>query len=205
MCIDTTGFVGFGTTTPYHKIHVIDGNVMISKTHTRAPGSANGSLLFGDSLSTTCTHGAWGIEYVSTYAEGYGLNFWKPSTQCNSTKGNYFLFLADDGNVGIGTNNPQAKLAVNGEVLAKSVRVNATASYWPDYVFEKSYNLMNIKELEVYVQTCKHLPGIPSAQEIEQQQNVDLGEMNTLLLQKIEEMTLYIIQLEKRVSELENK
>ena len=114
------------------------------------------------------------------------------------------LAISGGGNVGIGTNTPQAKLAVNGEILAKSVRVNSDASYWPDYVFEKDYNLMTIRDLETYVQIHKHLPGIPSAQEVEQKQDVDLGEMNTLLLQKMEEMTLYIIQLEKRLSELEN-
>ena len=206
LAISDSGKVGFGTNTPYHTIHVVDGNILISKNPHRADGSTNGSLLFGATVNTiNCTHGAWGIEYVNNDDDGYGLNFWKPSSPCNQTKGNDFLFLADNGNIGIGTHTPQAKLAVNGEVLAKSVRVNATASYWPDYVFEKDYNLMSIRELGAYVQTHKHLPGIPSAKEVEKKQDVDLGEMNTLLLQKMEEMTLYIIQLEKRVSELENK
>ena len=114
------------------------------------------------------------------------------------------LAISGGGNVGIGTNTPQAKLAVNGEILAKSVRVNTAASYWPDYVFDKNYKLMSIKDLDLFVKTNNHLPGIPSAQEIELKQNVDLGDMNTMLLQKVEELTLYIIDLQKQIDELKS-
>ena len=112
------------------------------------------------------------------------------------------LFLKDNGNVGIGTNNPQAKLAVNGEILAKSVRVNTGSTYWPDYLFGEDYNLMRLRELEQYVNTHKHLPGIPSAQEVEEQGDIDLGTMNALLLEKVEELTRYVIDLQNQIDEL---
>ena len=102
----------------------------------------------------------------------------------------------------LGTNNPQAKLAVNGEILAKSVRVNTSNTYWPDYVFGDDYNLMSLRELEQYVNTYKHLPNIPSAHEIETQGDVDLGTMNALLLEKVEELTRYVIDLQKQIDEL---
>lgn len=202
MCIATNGNVGFGTTSPYQKIHVVNGNILISRTHTRAPGSRNGVLAFGDSISANCTHGSWAIEYVNTEDEGYGLNFWRPWSSCNDYHFNNALFLANNGNIGIGTNHPQSKLAVNGGILAKSVRVNTSSTYWPDYVFSPGYDLMSLKELETFVTNNQHLPGVPSANEIGETDQVDLGEMNTLLLQKVEELTLYIIDLQKQIDEL---
>lgn len=198
----SNGNIGIGTTLPKQMLHVVGGNVLISKTSAnRAPGSTNGSLLFGSIINPTNQFGEWGIEYLSEDNLEHGLNFWKPASATGGG-GNFFLFLKDDGNVGIGTNNPQAKLAVNGEILAKSVRVNTNATYWPDYVFGDDYRLMSLKELELYVNTHKHLPGVPSAQEVEAKGDIDLGAMNALLLEKVEELTRYVIDLQNQIDEL---
>ena len=202
LMIDAEGDVGFGTNSPRQKIHVVNGNILISRTSSRANGSTNGSLLFGGAINSNCTHGAWGIEYVNNDNEGYGLNFWRPISPCNNPKGNYFFFLADNSNVGIGTNNPKAKLSVEGAILAKEVCVKDSISNWPDYVFKEEYNLMDLKALKKYVETNKHLPDVPSAAEVETN-GVKLGETTSLLMQKIEELTLYIIQLEERIRTLE--
>ena len=201
MYIDTSGNVGFNTMVPYQMLHVVDGNIMITGSSTRAPGCPNGSMLFGSSANPDDHFGHWGIEYLCSENDGYGLNFWKPWLP-GQVYGNYFLFLSDSGNVGIGTKNPQAKLAVNGNILAKSIRVNTSSTYWPDYVFEKDYNLMSLRDLEAYIAKNKHLPSIPSANEIEAKNEVDLGEMNALLLEKVEELTRYIIELQKQINEL---
>lgn len=95
-------------------------------------------------------------------------------------------------------------MAVNGEILAKSVRVNTGSEYWPDYVFSSDYELMSLDDLENYIEDNKHLPGIISAEEVGSQGDVDLGEMNVKLLEKIEELTLYIINLQKQIDELKN-
>lgn len=200
MIIDTLGNIGIGTLNPRQMLHVVDGNIMISRTSKKAPGSTNGSILFGAETNNNTAFGRWGIEYLNQDG-ATGLNFWQPSTS-NSNVNNYVLFLKDNGNIGIGTYNPHAKLAVNGEILAKSVRVSTVATYWPDYVFSPDYELMSLNELENYITENKHLPGIISAVDIEKQGDVDLGEMNTKLLEKIEELTLYIINLQKQIDEL---
>lgn len=119
-----------------------------------------------------------------------------------STTRNYVLFLDNNGKVGVGTSKPQAKFAVNGDILAKSIRVNTSSTYRPDYVFSFDYELMSLKDLENYITENKHLPGIISAEEVDEQGDVDLGEMNTKLLEKIEELTLYIIDLQKQIDKL---
>lgn len=95
-----------------------------------------------------------------------------------------------NGNVGVGTTTPAEKLSVNGKVRAKEVKVEV--ANWPDYVFEEDYKLTTIPELKKFITTYKHLPEIPSAKETEAE-GVNLGEMNKLLLKKIEELTLILI------------
>ncbi len=122
----------------------------------------------------------------------YGQSYW--SLSGNSASSSNF----------IGTNSPQAKLSVNGNVCAKEVRVSLSGSpCWPDYVFAQDYDLMEISDLRSYVRQNRHLPGVPSAAEVEEN-GVELGATTEVLLQKIEEMTLYILQLEERVQQLEN-
>jgi len=104
------------------------------------------------------------------------------------------------GNVGIGTETPREKLSVNGKIRAHEIKVE-TAN-WPDYVFSKSYNLPTLQETENHIKEKGHLPGIPSAAEVKAN-GIDLGEMNAKLLQKMEEMTLHLIKMDKRIQHLE--
>ncbi len=101
------------------------------------------------------------------------------------------------GNVGIGTDNPKAKLAVDGNILAKEIKVKTDITV-PDYVFETDYELNSLDYIADYVKTNKHLPEIPSAKEIKKD-GLDLAEMNLLLLKKVEELTLYAIQQDKEI------
>ncbi len=105
-------------------------------------------------------------------------------------------FAFNNGNVGIGTTDPKGyKLAVAGNMIAESVKVSLQGT-WPDYVFSKDYQLPTLQETEKHIKDKGHLPGIPSAEEVKAN-GVDLGEMNAKLLQKIEELTLHLIRLEK--------
>ena len=78
-----------------------------------------------------------------------------------------------------------------------------TLSGWSDYVFDEGYRLMPLGEVEQYVTAHRHLPDVPSASEVEEN-GVDVGEMNKLLLQKVEELTLYVIDLQKQIDELKS-
>jgi len=104
------------------------------------------------------------------------------------------------GNVGIGILNPNEKLAVNGTIRAREVKVEA--ANWPDYVFEEGYKVETLEALESYIKANKHLPEIPSAKEV-QANGVELGEMNKLLLKKIEELTLYLIDKNEVIKKVE--
>ena len=92
---------------------------------------------------------------------------------------------------------------VLGGIIADSVRV-ALSNDWSDYVFEDGYKLTSLKELEQYVNSNKHLPGIPSKKGVKEN-GIELGDMNAKLLAKIEELTLYIFEQQKQIDELKKK
>lgn len=106
------------------------------------------------------------------------------------------ITIAGNGYVGIGTTSPKEILSVNGSIRAKEIKVE-TAN-WPDYVFEKGYQFPNLEDTENYINAHKHLPGVPASAVVEKE-GVSLGEMNKILLKKIEELTLHLINQEKQL------
>lgn len=107
------------------------------------------------------------------------------------------------GNVGIGgkaSADAATKLSVYGTLLAKKVRVSANSTEWPDYVFAPGYALKPIVDVQDYIQTYQHLPGVPSAAEVTKN-GTDVNEMQAVLLKKIEELTLYVIEQDKKIQE----
>jgi len=113
------------------------------------------------------------------------------------------MIVNADGNVGIGTESftdgsDTYKLSVDGRVRADAVKVYTS---WADYVFEEDYYLPTLKEVKEFIAQNGHLKDIPSAAEVEVS-GIELGEMNKLLLQKIEELTLYMLELKEEIEEL---
>jgi len=105
-----------------------------------------------------------------------------------------------DTKFGIGTSNPNYKLDVNGTIRAKEIKVESSGA---DYVFRQGYNLRTLEEVETFIFQNKHLPEIPNEKEVKEK-GISLGEMNTKLLQKIEELTLYVIEQNKELKKTYN-
>ena len=141
----------------------------------------------GDVLLSAGNHPSANIDFVH----------WKNGSQTLS------MTVLEGGLVGIGTDQiPNGySLAVNGKVICEEVRVREYQN-WPDFVFLPDYTMMSLYELEQYIQQENHLPNVPSAAEVSQS-GYDVGEMNAILLQKIEELTLHVIDLQKQIDELQ--
>ncbi|WP_255409462.1 LamG domain-containing protein [Aquimarina sp. I32.4] len=105
----------------------------------------------------------------------------------------------NNGKVGIGTTTPDSKLTVKGKIHAEEVKIDLSVPA-PDYVFKKEYDLLSIEEVQAHIKEKGHLPNIPSAIEMETN-GVELGIMNMKLLEKIEELTLYTIDQEKKIKQ----
>ncbi len=110
------------------------------------------------------------------------------------------LRVTENGEVCIGTTTPESILTVNGRITSEEIKVKDVQG--ADFVFSKDYELPTLQEVQTHIEIYKHLPDIPSATKM-QQEGIFLGEMNIKLLQKIEELTLYLIEQEKRIQQLE--
>ena len=107
------------------------------------------------------------------------------------------------GKIGVGTGTPDQLLTVKGLIHCQEVKVDLSVP-GPDYVFDKDYKLPTLEEIKSYIDQNKHLPEVPSAAEMEKN-GVQLGEMNMLLLKKVEELTLYAIEQNKQIMELRSE
>ncbi|WP_153797440.1 hypothetical protein [Foetidibacter luteolus] len=219
----TEGKIGVGTTDPVSKLQVngsgtlgglydaskaafrisMGGNMIMDGNEIFSDGSLSlgiapaGNFLIGTVDATTPFAAAFRV----TGAGNVGIGTTSP-TQKLHVSGN----MLATGQVLIGTiSNPgdlsDYKLAVNGTALFTKAVVRAYANWWPDYVFEKGYNLMPLNKVEAFILQNKHLPGVPSAQDVNNS-GVDLGDTQAVLLKKIEELTLYIIDQDKVISQL---
>ncbi|MCK9424098.1 MAG: hypothetical protein M0Q38_16050 [Bacteroidales bacterium] len=198
-----TGSVGIGTLTPAYILDVRQNGVEPKLSITNAGGTGGAAFRMFDQGSGTDWRfkaAAVGTFKIRDNFSGKDvLTFEKGTGTANS------IYVTALGNVGIGTNAPGAKLAVNGamkvngKINATEIEVSLTA--WPDHVFKSGFELMPLQDVENYISLNKHLPGVPSETDVIQKGN-NLGEMDAILLQKIEELTLYMIDLKKENDQL---
>lgn len=205
----TTGNIGVGTTTPGFALDVagtvnatnflLNGSPLPSGN---SPWDINGNNTFYSS----------GNVGIGTNTPGYALDVSGTINASNilindaplpsspwALSGNDVSYTS--GNVGIGTTNTQGfLLAVAGNMVAEGVKVELESN-WPDFVFEKDFDLQSLMEIEAYIKKNGHLPNVPSAEEIKNN-GINLGEMDATLLQKIEELTLHSIQQQKEIDSL---
>jgi len=173
--------IGIGTTSPSALLHLFSSS------------SATDMLRL---QFNTSGGGHWAINpFISGVSNG-GLSF---VDQQHSTTP---LVISDGGYVGIGVTNPDEMLSVDGTVHSKEVKVSLSGL--PDYVFDKEYHLPALYEVKAYVDKNHHLPDVPSAAEVDKN-GLKLGEMNATLLKKVEELTLYMIDLKKSNDELKKQ
>jgi len=213
------GNVGIGTSDPKATFH-IDGNShgwkQIIKGTVTQPNEFVG-LKFNTGYPGEFSKWA-GVAAVckSSYGNSPGLGFYT----ANSEK----VRILHNGNVGIGTDSPTAKLDVRGTIAASEIKVELIAANstnirgtlsadkitvnangnTADFVFADDYNLRELSEVEDFITTNKHLPDVPSASTMEEE-GVNLAEMNKLLLQKVEELMLYTIEQEKKLTKQQNQ
>jgi len=145
-----------------------------------------------------------GVGYTTSYTPGATH---VPTGYKLGVNGNVICeSLTANQKVGIGMAPPAVgnyNLYVKGGILTEEVKVQLQAN-WPDYVFAKDYKLSSLKEVETFISKNQHLPDLPSAENVKQD-GINLGEMNSILLKKIEELTLYVIELEKKYVNLESR
>ncbi|TCI93094.1 tail fiber protein [Tenacibaculum sp. M341] len=187
MIVKGNGNVGIGVTTPSNPLHIVSS----SNHHQLKLQGANGKH-----------------SWIQFYPNGTNLLNWQVGANTNGfsiydiTNSKYNFTVSNSGNVGIGTIKPTAKLAVNGKIHTKEIRVDLNLTDWADFVFYNDYKLPTLTEVENHIKEKGHLKDIPSAKEVAQN-GIYLGEMDAKLLQKIEELTLYTIQQEKKIKTLE--
>ncbi len=206
----TNGKLGLGNLNPQVKLHL--GNSTLYPNNTYAPNynadlfSSNGIIVAeGKSISYSNAYEVHGYSKydVNAYStEGRMIHYGYYGLSFATRQGLGIILTGDNNNVGIGINNPSEKLSVNGNIKSKKLIV--TQSGWADYVFDSSYQLSSLSEVEKFINVNKHLPGIPTEKEVSKN-GIDLGENQVSLLKKIEEMTLYLIKLEKEINTLKNE
>lgn len=166
-------------------------------------GGYKGLNVIGSGQSSTGT--SYGIYTQATGTAGVRIGLYANATGGTTnwsmySQGNSYF----GGDVRIGTQaDPDGgvyKLIVDGKIIAEEMRIQ-NSSTWPDYVFEKNYDLMPLGELEKMIQENHHLPGIPSACEVEEN-GIEVGDMQKRMMEKIEELTLYVIQQQKEIDQL---
>ncbi|MDN5199904.1 hypothetical protein QQ008_00985 [Fulvivirgaceae bacterium BMA10] len=193
MRIKNNGYVGIGVENPEYKFQVEnqDGESNVLAEFNKVGAGAQSPVI------QIASNGSTGLKighenYFNTvyfdhsFATADKIDF--------KLRGDTKLTILNNGSVGIGTTNTSGyKLSVNGKIRAEEVKVYTG---WADFVFEDDYDLKSLEEVEKYIKENKHLPDIPSAKEVEEN-GVNVGEMESKLLQKIEELTLYVIELDK--------
>jgi len=184
----------------------IDGNLYVGK-HKSAYGEGNRLYLQGTAYSYDPV---WLAKYTPreeitdlriNVGDGVtaGDRFVVGTTLWNNGSFHEFFVVRTDGNVGIGVAQPTSKLDVNGTIRAQEVKIEATG--WPDFVFTKDYRLPSLSDVEKHIKDNGTLPNIPSEQEVKEN-GIAMGDMQAKLLQKIEELTLYIIEQNKTIESL---
>jgi hypothetical protein len=209
--------VGIGTNAPVSTLQVVSGASQTNATFGTAANGAfdilalnGGTAAFVDLGSNVFYNGNWNLRSTSSdgwmlalntgAASGWGV--YHAASGSNPVGLTNYLYITPAGYVGIGTTYPPYLLSVKGTVGAEEFIVTNTG--WSDYVFRPGYRLRPLSEVGAYIRANHHLPDIPSEAEVKEK-GVSVGDMQSKLLAKVEELTLHMIQAEERNNRLEEQ
>lgn len=185
MVLSPSGNLAIGNGSSLAKLSV-HGTVYSNATRSNTIFTGN---LTTDNSNFVGSEGYWALR--TAWDNSYNLDVYNNNSRKTA------MTILQNGRIGIGTGSPDATLTVKGDIHTREVRVDLTGPISiPDYVFQDDYILMPLSEVEAYIKTHKHLPEVPSAVQF-QEDGMKLAEMNLLLLKRIEELTLYLIDLKK--------
>jgi len=206
-----SGNVGIGTSTPQTQFEVtVNSQIGIGANKFNTPltlikngdqyGTDNPVLLIKHSGTGSNVFAGVGSDLGVIRIQGFSTGAANKSINSND---NFYVYT--NGTVAVNTDGVPAgyNMAVNGSLIATSVTVKLKSA-WPDYVFLKQYKLSPLATVKAYIARNNHLPGVPSATEIAGA-GQDLGDMNRILLKKVEELTLYLIEKDKQIIKLQNR
>jgi hypothetical protein len=203
LVIDGAGKIGIGTATPNDMLDVNGFSIFGASVEKISVGS--GSLGFNRKVATGVIYDntRFGYQFQHTGSTTAGSDYLALQVYNPGGAGINSTSLVINGLSQVGVNTTYIptgyQFAVNGSAIATSITVQLRSS-WPDYVFKKDYTLPSLSDVKTYIDQNQHLPEMPSAQEIAKD-GINLGEMNKLLLKKVEELTLYLIEKDKEVKE----
>lgn len=181
FAVTGTGNVGVGTISPATKLHIAGNTRMVN----------TGEVLRIDGSTPT----------INFYNNGSFKSFLQHSTSGLYMGVNSGNIQLDAVQIAIGqvvSGASAYKLSVTGKIICEEVRVKLVSSGWPDYVFAGDYKLPPLREVEQFIKSNKHLSNIPSASEVEKN-GIEIGDMQKRMMEKIEELTLYVIDLQKQI------
>lgn len=210
VLLETDGRVGIKTVNPRA---LLDIGIVYAETLTsvlsRLPegdGEGDGTYLGVRAYNTQPINvPSFALEHRFYNEQNAAIHFYRGTSKADgfltftTLGGQERMRIDPNGNVGIGTASPKSLLAVNGTITARRVKVTATE--WPDFVFQPGYSLRPLDTVAAYIHQYGHLPEMPTAAVVEKE-GMDVAEVNKKLLQKVEELTLYLIELKKEVAEL---
>ncbi|GAB3433023.1 hypothetical protein [Niabella aquatica] len=199
MIIADNGNVGIGVSDPTTKLETA-GALTIN------PGLSDYNYLLFRNNGTSIGIIGSNKSIYGNNESNFGLYVYGNNSMEFSTNNSKRLIIDGSGGVAIGTTSVPIgyKLAVSGKVIADEIKIKPNASGWPDYVFKPGYIVRSLEETEKFIKHYQHLPEIPSAEQVAKD-GVELGNGQAILIKKIEEMTLYLININKRVKQLETE